>query len=244
MELIKNSYLIWRGASLWNGEEIAVIVTGLTLPSSNRKTGVMLQTWILPVSTKPTESVKNGADEAVCGNCQLRGKTCYVNLVSVNNIYENIDKMPFISDWVLEYIKQSGIGLRLGSYGDPIMAPFEAWQPLIKAARFTLGYTHQWRWCDGRWRDLLQASVESIEDKNEANMLGWSTFRIKAKDDSRVADNEMICRNQKNSFIKCSSCRLCNGSKNIVVDVHGAAFKLNNFKKLQNENKSLLRSQP
>lgn len=239
MEQVKNTYLVWRGASLWDGEEIAVIVTGLTTPSSNRKTGPMLQTWILTVDAKPTNAVKSGQDAAACGDCPLRGGACYVNLVTANTIYATIDSIPKISRLAIQYIKMTKIGLRIGSYGDPAMAPFKAWEPLIKAAGFHLGYTHQWKWCDSSWKQYLQASVDDTNEMLEAKKEGWGTFRVKLKEELPM-EREMICPNQKNSFIKCSTCRLCNGNykKHICVDVHGAPYKIQSFKKLHKINHS------
>lgn len=233
--MIKNSYLIYKGPSLFNGEEIAAFVTGLTNPSANRKTGVLIQSWIISANSLPTEAIKNGDDTSVCGSCPLKGKSCYVNLVGVNNMWRNLDNLEMIDTSVLEYIhKYSGLGLRLGSYGDPAMVSLDVWQPLIQASKFSVGYTHQWRDCDQEWKNYCQASVENIEDMKEANEMGWATFRVKAKEEKTVP-GEIICINQTNNFIKCNTCNLCNGKRNIAVDVHGAAYKLNHFKTLKHE---------
>jgi hypothetical protein len=50
-----NGLVLWRGASLLDGAPIVAIVTGLAAGSSNRKTGDMLQTWILREDMAPTE---------------------------------------------------------------------------------------------------------------------------------------------------------------------------------------------
>lgn len=232
--MIQNSYLLYRGASLFNGREIAVVLTGLTTPSANRKTGVMIQSWILDTSSIPTEAVKTGTDASICGDCPLRGKTCYVNLVGVNGIWRGLDSLPVVTDSTLGYIRRySGLGLRLGAYGDPAMVPLDVWKPLIESVRFSLGYTHQWRTCDQEWRNYCQASVESVEDMQEANRMGWSTYRVRMKGDPKQP-GETVCINQTDPYIKCSTCQLCSGKKNIVADVHGTAFKINNFKKLHN----------
>lgn len=73
--MIQNSYLLYRGASLFNGREIAVVLTGLTTPSANRKTGVMIQSWILDTSSIPTEAVKTGTDASqFAGTARCEGK--------------------------------------------------------------------------------------------------------------------------------------------------------------------------
>ncbi len=140
--------------------------------------------------------------------------------------------MPMVDDDVLKYIrKYSGLGLRLGAYGDPALAPLSAWMPLIKASKFVVGYTHQWRTCDQRWKHYCQASVETVQGARTAHKMGWSTFRIRIPGEPLIK-GETVCINQTNNFIKCNTCRLCNGHKNIVADLHGAAFKVNHFKQL------------
>lgn len=235
--MIQNSYLLWRGPSAFNGNEIAVVLTGLTTPSANRKTGPMIQSWILDTGTVPTEAVKGGQDASICGDCPLRGKSCYVNLVGVNGIWRGLEGLPEVDEQVLGYIrKYSGLGLRLGAYGDPAMAPLAIWKPLIEASRFHLGYTHQWRTCDKEWRNYCQASVETPEDAAEAQAMGWATYRVRMKGDP-ILPGETVCFNQKNQYIKCNTCKLCNGKKNIVADVHGVAWKINHFKSLTHERK-------
>ena len=61
----------------------APIVVIATTKSSNRKTGDMVQTWILRSDIKPTEASKAGADASICGDCKHRwslGGACYVNI--------------------------------------------------------------------------------------------------------------------------------------------------------------------
>jgi hypothetical protein len=45
--MLQNSYIVWEGASLINGSPIVLILTGFVLPTSNRKTGRLIQSWIL-----------------------------------------------------------------------------------------------------------------------------------------------------------------------------------------------------
>lgn len=67
---------LWRGPSRIDGEEIVLVATGASPlqgeQSGNRKTGRMVQTYILPVAVPPSEAVKTGADVSVCGDCELR----------------------------------------------------------------------------------------------------------------------------------------------------------------------------
>jgi hypothetical protein len=55
------------------------------LNPENRKTGNMIQVWILCANESPVAAVKSGSDGIVCGDCKHRGngfsdRTCYVNV--------------------------------------------------------------------------------------------------------------------------------------------------------------------
>ena len=58
-------YVIYRGPSLLDGAPIVAIAT---MQTSNRKTGNMVQTWILREDVSPVEASKAGADASVCGD--------------------------------------------------------------------------------------------------------------------------------------------------------------------------------
>ena len=83
-------YVVYEGPSLLTGDPIVCVVT---LHSSNRKTGNMLQSWILLQEMSPIAGSRTGADIAICGNCPSRGiaqpeatsgmakkRKCYVDL--------------------------------------------------------------------------------------------------------------------------------------------------------------------
>jgi hypothetical protein len=59
--------VLYRGPSLYTGGPIVVIATGLGgSRSSNRKTGEMVQTYILAdVGEEPQAAIKSGADASV-----------------------------------------------------------------------------------------------------------------------------------------------------------------------------------
>ena len=42
-----NGAILWEGTSSYDGQPIAVIMTGIAQASTNRKTGDMIQTYIL-----------------------------------------------------------------------------------------------------------------------------------------------------------------------------------------------------
>lgn len=82
--------IVHEGPSPVDGSPIVGILTGVTSPSANRKTGRMAQLWILPADATPLDAMRTGADAAICGSCPLRGtigtdgkrrvgRACYVN---------------------------------------------------------------------------------------------------------------------------------------------------------------------
>ena len=66
----------WRGPSPYDGTPIVLILTGLSPlaseQSGNRKTGAMVQSYILRQDMSPIVAVMSAADRAVCGDCSLR----------------------------------------------------------------------------------------------------------------------------------------------------------------------------
>ena len=68
-----NGRILFEGKSNIDGQEIVVILTGLDNKTSNKKTGDMLQSWILLKNHAPNTSHKNGLNKSVCGNCPHAG---------------------------------------------------------------------------------------------------------------------------------------------------------------------------
>lgn len=223
-----NGYRVWSGESLIDGREIMLILTGVSIPSSNRKTGWMVQSWIL-TKEHPIEAIKSGRDYSICGSCALRGekgkgRVCYVMPLSISQVYQKYLKggYPLLDNDAFNKIK--GRDLRIGSYGEPTAIPFKVWEPLIKNSKVTTGYTHRWLVCDPRWKTKVHASVESVEDQRLASSLGWCTYRVK-KPNQPMLEDEIYCPAEvpNNKYaVTCQRCGKCNGkSGNITVDVHG-----------------------
>ena len=76
-----NGLVLHEGPSPIDGEPIVSIAT---LHSNNRKTGDMVQIWILRQDMAPMEAIKSGGDRSICGGCPHRGtgtkRSCYVNV--------------------------------------------------------------------------------------------------------------------------------------------------------------------
>jgi hypothetical protein len=68
----ENGVIIYEGPSVIDGAPIVAIATGFKSPSSNDKTGTMIQVWILRADIAPHEAQKTGADESICGDCPMR----------------------------------------------------------------------------------------------------------------------------------------------------------------------------
>jgi len=239
------SIVLWEGASLLTGDPIVVILSGLKKPSKNEKTGNILQTSILCADIPPIEALVQNKDKAICGNCPLRGefakkRGCYVNLLrgprqtwTSWKVYGNVpDYEPEIHDKFL-----ADRGVRLGTYGDPTAAPFAVWENLAKLTRYHTGYTHMWRrrqfW---KFRGLLQASVETLEDRRLAKSCGWSTFRT-APEGSKPQKGEVHCRAsiERGKKTTCSECRLCNGQHDVMIWEHGNPVVRRTVRKIREE---------
>jgi len=217
--------LFYSGPSEIDGKPIKGYITG---NSSNRKTGNMLQTWIVVDGLSPTEACKSGADESICGNCIHRPKnagTCYVLTHQAPTAIQSFPAKPLSK-------RLNGTPLRLGAYGDPTAIPFGRWQSLLAAkdAPNHTGYTHQWTTCDERFKELCMASVDNEEEYTIASAAGWRTYRVKRENDP-LLEGEIYCPSHKG--VECANCKLCGGrsvdAPNIAIDVHGSNHKINLF---------------
>ena len=236
--MLKNSYVVWEGASLIDGSPIVLILTGFVNHTSNRKTGYLLQSWIIKQNILPTEAAKKGFDKAICGDCPMklsRLGSCYVNLAVTNNIYRKYETRayPYFSKNEIEVLKRYRYPIRIGSYGDPTAVPFDVWKPIILASGSHTGYTHNWLFCDNSWKQYLMASVQSLGEARIAQNRGWRTFRIIAPD-APLTQNEILCRNTEDDRNRCDNCFLCDGKSskpNVADRVHGLKWKISNFVK-------------
>jgi len=228
--------VIYDGPSLIDGHPIIAIATGWRR-SGNPKTGPMIQTWIIRKDVNPCEAYTTGQDKSICGDCKHRKwGTCYVNTYQAPlNIYKAYHRGKY-TKLSLENIHWfKGYNLRIGSYGDPVAIPFELWESLRKVAEGHSSYTHQWRTCDQRFKQICMASVDTEKEREKAKKMGWRTFRIRLKDDG-LSKNEFACPASKEGGHKlvCDSCLLCNGSvttakKSPVIVAHGSCIKMRRY---------------
>ena len=201
--------------------------------TSNKKTGDMLQTWILLRDHAPNTSHKNGLYKSVCGSCPHMGSrqnSCYVKWfqapLQVWKSYKN-NRYDYFKKSDLNLIK--GRSLRLGSAGDPTVIDLKVWKPLLDVCKNHTGYTHQWRSNFAQqYKGIVQASCDSFQDYLLASGLGFKCFYVKHKDtkiDKKLFINcpASIEMGQKS---ECSICSLCSGSKkDVVINAHGSTAK-------------------
>jgi hypothetical protein len=223
----------WEGPSPLDGKPIALIVTGISTPSSNSKTGEMLQTWILRADINPADAVRLGCDVSVCGNCPNRPLfqgACYVRTpdapFSVWMAYRN-GKYPKADISLLKALGRS-FKVRAGSYGDPAMVPTSVWE----AINPWTGYTHQWHqsWIDPSLKRWIMASTDSSVETSRAIAAGWRVFQATSQDD--VPPNSVRCPADVRDDVTCHKCGLCKGTrltaKSVWIPVHGATAKRHN----------------
>jgi len=132
-----NSLILYEGISqIDNKTPIVCIATGLNF-SSNRKTGNVIQTYIMRQDIKPSDAVKLGLDSAICGNCKYSsGQGCYVNVVNApNQIYKTYKagKYKYASKKHLHLFE--GRIIRLGSYGEVTALPYILVHNIVKQCK-------------------------------------------------------------------------------------------------------------
>lgn len=224
---------MFNGMVLFETDEIVVIAT---YSSANRKTGDMVQVWILSSQVDPVTLVKTDSDSVICMDCKHRlNRSCYVNVgqapLSIYKAYKSGKYEPLNYDVLKSHLRWKAV--RFGAYGEPVLIPIELVQFIAKNSQGWTGYTHQWE--DIKYDDYkkyFMASVDTTEEYNEANQNGWRTFRVGS--DDVTLEGEIICPNTT-SGVSCRDCRLCDGlgrhkmARNIAVVVHGTIGKINAF---------------
>ena len=207
-----------------------VIATGFSKASDNRKTGDMVQIWILCKAEDPVTAIRTGLDRLICGNCRHRGheengrfgveRTCYVNEGQAPlGIWRawKAGRYPTLQ-WMDIF---AGRKVRFGAYGDPTHLPLSLALAIAGVASGHTGYTHQWRKPSLQgWKTLLMASVDSVAELVIARSLGWSTFRV----GSEASTGESLCASEAIGT-PCSVCLLCAGARggleNVWIPPHG-----------------------
>ena len=224
--------ILYQGPSNFDGKPIVVIAVW---SSANRKTGDMLQTYIIRSDIDPREANKYGEDESICGNCRHRGtptfdplkklaegRTCYVNMGQGVLIVYNAfiaGKYPVASPRTVGRKRN----VRIGTYGDGAAAPRYVWDELLSEADGHTAYSHN----DGD-PAIYMVSADTLQQAQQAWASKHRTFRV-VRDVSEIdRTHEVLCPASKEAGYKatCETCLLCGGTsvkaKSIAIPVHGS----------------------
>jgi hypothetical protein len=238
-------YVLWEGASLLSGDPVVVIANKFSRSTSNnKKTGAMVQTWILCQNLPPNEAVKTRADSAICGSCLHRGatpseRTCYVNVGRAPTaVWKAYHRGRYDRSWAPSFFADRLV--RIGSYGDPAAVPVDVWDQVCLQATGWTGYTHQWRTSSRDLSRYCMASVDSTAERDEAKALGWRTFRVTKSTDYARQFGEASCpaSQHMNNLLQCVSCLSCNGTAgssrrgDIVIPAHGLKHAVKTFDRI------------
>ena len=232
--------IIYRGPSLLDGSPIVAIAT---YSGRNRKTGAMVQTYIIRDDMDPVTASRTGADAAICGACPLRGianpakakgqadkRPCYVTLIhGPSLVYRSHVRGVYPDATDPDAATAIGWGrmVRIGTYGDPAAVPESVWEALTMRAKGWTAYTHQWLY----HFDTLTYAMASVESLTAAKYV-WArdgrTFRI-VRDVAEIDPaREVLCpaSAEAGKRTTCADCRLCAGQatrspKSVAIVAHG-----------------------
>ena len=223
-----------------NQTEIVTIAifSGITNNNEpNTKTGKMVQLYHLVADQAPLDVIRSGDDSAICGDCPLSWTntdkpfgSCYVNVGRAPSIVWNQFQKGAYPDFKTLPKKQQRQlkdlmithGVRFGAYGDPASDLKTLWDITSFVSNWT-GYTHTWK-SQPAHRSLapfLMASIDTLDDYQQAKSLGYRTFRHD-KSGMRLTTELQCPENTKG--IQCADCGLCAGTfgtkskKDIVVE--------------------------
>lgn len=203
---------LYEGPSALGPHPIVVLATNTHHVSANAKTGDAVQVYIELRDQHPHEARVAGHDQSICGGCSLRpylqseDGTCYVPGYMLSQPWsrwkERPDLYPTDSLQHLRTYKP----VRVGAYGDMAAVPhaLEFWSDQLKGHEW-LAYTGQWR--TQPLQSLAMASVQSAQEQQEAEALGYRTYR-RYQGALSLLNMEVECPFPR---VQCRTCLLCNG---------------------------------
>lgn len=215
-----------------------VIATGFRRRSSNRKTGPMIQVWILTRREDPVAAVASGGDAAICGGCPMRGEVvsgakgrkrrrCYVNVGQAPaSVWSAWRRGAYPAMPSVDVFKDRRV--RFGAYGDPAFIPLPLLSAIASASDGWTGYTHQWRrpWMAG-YRRFIMASVDSDAERQAAQAAGWRTFQVVPRRGRPAGRVGSLCPSERG--VSCHDCLRCCGTasdtRSIWIPAHGTGAR-------------------
>ena len=218
--------VLYRGPSLIGGGNIVCVAT---IHSKNRKTGNMIQVWILPDDgLTPLQALQQGKNGSACGNCPLQGwydfttgrmvsRVCYVNVGQAPNaVWRKLQRGGYPTFNQAEhnhlFVNRK---IRIGAYGDPAALPDNVLGYLTTAGSGWTGYSHQLFWIDPvRAQELakvLMVSCHTPAQHAEAIRRGWRPFTaIRANQAPPVGSVQCPAYTH---HVTCLQCGLCCGTQ-------------------------------
>lgn len=116
--------------------------------------------------------------------------------------------------------------VRFGSYGEPVLHPFELVSSLANKANNFTGYTHQWN-KDGieKFSAYFMASVHNPIEAIQALSKGFRSFISSVDENDRKGYISCNASKEKDFKTNCSVCGLCNGmsaktDRSVVINEH------------------------
>jgi hypothetical protein len=230
------TFIIYEGPSLIDGAPIVVLAQS---NSTNRKTGDMVQTYILRSDMDPISASRTGQDKSICGDCIHRGKpsdkatgqaidrTCYVTLAhGPLGKFKAYRKGAYPKAFGHDAIRGIGLGrmVRLGTYGDPAAVPNYIWESLISACEGWTAYTHG---ATNPMPQQIMTSADSLAQAQAAWGRGERTFRVVKSLDQVMRSRETVCpaSEEMGKRATCETCKLCAGAsvrgKSVAIVAHG-----------------------
>jgi hypothetical protein len=212
-----------NGFVIHEDESRVIIATGFSKTSDNRKTGDMIQIWILVRSMDPVRAIKEGLDRLICGSCVHRGdgtggeRSCYVNVGQAPlGIWRAWKAGRYPTLQFMDCF--AGRKVRFGAYGDPTHLPLPIALAIAGVSSGWTGYTHQWRKPSLQgWKQILMASVDTTAELLIARSMGWSTFRVTPDLDHHSF--EKLCASERDGTA-CADCLFCDGSRSGILSIH------------------------
>lgn len=234
--------IFYKGKSMIDGTPIVAIATIRKGKSHNKKTGNMLQSWVLKDNGKsPIENSRLGLDSSICGSCVHMGKpqpnkdsgvakdrTCYVLLHQApNSVWKAYMRGSYQYVQGEKQISTLGayLDVRVGAYGDPYAVPPIYWHWLLSRANSHTGYTHQ----QNTLPQLLMTSADNLQQAESAWDRKERTFRVISSIDKLVKGKEILCPASKEAgeLVQCAKCKLCGGNnvkgKSVAIVAHGTS---------------------
>lgn len=238
-----HSFTVWKGPSVMDGKPIALLVT--RGKKANKKTGSMIQTYIIRRDMSPVEILQKGLDGSICGDCihSSAGNggqgTCYVRTeAGVSAVFQAYKrgKYPLISSHESN-AQVAGERVRIGTYGDPYAVPERVWSEFLTMTLASTGYTHAWKSDNAQWlKRYCMASCDTEAEHIRALADGWRTFYVLPTGSTVKPVGSFLCpaSSEAGRKLTCSMCLACDGTKterkaSVYIPVHGAAFKPRRF---------------